>query len=111
MITPIPLVQAVLLPSAVAVQYTCPANSRVVIRHVTFCNSDTSARTVTAYVVPSGGSVGAGALQIDAASIASKATYVSPELSGVVMNAGDTLQSFADTGAVVAMSASGIQQT
>lgn len=111
MITPIAMVQNLLLPNAAAVQYTCPVNSRVVIRHVTFTNDDTGARTVSAHIVPSGGSVSAATLVMDVQSISSKATYVSPELSGVVLNAGDTLQCFADTGAKVAMNASGIQQT
>jgi len=108
----ISLVQAVQLPNAVAAQYTCPANSKVVIRHVTFTNTDgAGAHLVTAHVVPNGGSVSNSTMVMDAQSIASKATYVSPELSGVVLNAGDTLQCFADAATQVSMNASGIQQT
>ena len=111
MIIPIVLKANFQLPNAVAIQYTCPANSAVVIRHVTFTNTDSGAHTVTAHLVPNGASVTAATMVIDAQSISSKATYVSPELSGIVMNAGDTLQCFADAAAFVSMNASGIQQT
>jgi len=110
-ITAIALVQGIQLPNAVAVQYTCPANSKVVIRHVTFTNSDSGAHTVTAHIVPNGGSVTNATMVMDAQSISSKATYVSSELSGVVLNAGDTLQCFADAASEVSMNANGIQQT
>ena len=99
------------LPSAAAAQYACPLNSRVIIRHVVFTNTDSSARTVTAHIVPSGGSLSNATMVIDAQSIAAGAAYVSPELSGLVLNAGDQLECFADTGAKVTMNASGIQQT
>lgn len=110
-VAPLTLVQGVQLPASVTPQYTCPTNSKVVIRHVTFTNTDTGSRTVTAHLVPAGGSVSASTMVMDAQSIAASATYVSPELSGIVMNAGDTLQMFADTAAKVSVNASGIQQT
>ena len=105
------LVQNTQLPSSVAAQYTCVANSRVIIRHVVFCNTDTGSRAITAYIVPSGGSPGPTNMVIDAQSVAAGAAYVSPELSGCVLNAGDSLQCFADTGAKVSMNANGIVQT
>lgn len=107
----VPLVQSTLLPNAAAAQYTCPPNTRVIVRHVVFTNTDSASRIVTTYLVPQGGSPGIANMVIDAQSIASKAAYVSSELSGLVLNAGDSLQSFADTAALVAMNAAGIQQT
>jgi|SRR5665213_150093 len=94
-----------------AAQYTCPVNSKVIVRHVVFCNTSGGAAKITAEVVPSGGSAGAPAIVIDALSIASQASYVSPELAGVVLNAGDSIQCFSDTATAISMNASGIQQT
>lgn len=109
--TAISLVQAVQLPGSATAQYTCTANSKVIVRHVTFTNTTGAAVTVTAEIVPSGGSAGAAAMIMSAQSIAGNATYVSPEFSGVVLNAGDSIQCFASAGSAISMNASGIQQT
>lgn len=109
-LTAISLVQGVQLPNAVASQYLAPANSKVIIRHVTFTNTTAGAITVTAYVVPNGGSPGAASTVMSAQSVAGNATYVSPELSGIVLNAGDTLQCFASAATSISMNASGILQ-
>jgi hypothetical protein len=106
------LVEAVQVPiTTPAAQYTCPPNSKVIVRHVVFCNTAVGAAKLTAEVVPSGGSSGNAAIVIDALSIAAGASYVSPELSGVVLNAGDSIQCFSDTATAISMNASGIQQT
>lgn len=104
------LVQGVQLPNAVSIRYTCPANTRIVIRHAVYTNTTAGAITVTAYVVPSGGSVADATTVISAQSIAGHAAYVSPELSGIVLNAGDTLQDFASAAASISLNASGIAQ-
>lgn len=110
-LTAITLVQATQLPNAVAVQYTCPVNSRVIVRHVVFANTTAGAITVTGYVIPSGGSVTDAGKVLDAFSIAAHSIYVSPEYAGVVLNAGDTIQCFASAATSISMNASGIQQT
>jgi len=107
----IALVQAIQLPNAAAVQYTCPASSKVIVRHVVFTNTTAGAITVTGYVVESGGSVTDARKVLDAYSIAAHTAYTSPEFSGVVLNAGDTIQCFASAATSIAMNASGIQQT
>jgi hypothetical protein len=107
----ITLVQNIQLPNAVAAQYTCPTNSLVIVRHVVFTNTTAGAITVTAEIVPNGGSTGAAAQILSALSIAGNTAYVSPEFSGVVLNAGDTIQCFASGAASISMNASGIQQT
>lgn len=111
MLSAISLVQAVQLPNAVGIQYTCPSASKVIVRHVTFTNTTGGVITVTGEVVPSGGSTGAPSTIMSAQSIAGGATYVSPEFSGVVLNAGDTIQCFASAATSISMNASGIQQT
>lgn len=107
-ISPITLVQATQLPNAIAVQYTCPVNSKVVIRHVVFTNTTAGAITVTAEIVPSGGSTGDSATILKAFSIAANTAYVSAELAGCVLNTGDTLQCFASAATSISMNASGI---
>lgn len=107
----IPLVQGVQLGTSAAAQYTCPASQSVVVRHATFANTTASAVTLTAYVVPSGGSVGDATTVISQQSIAGHASYVSPELSGVVLNTGDTIQCLASAGTSISLTASGVAQT
>jgi len=107
---PLTLVQNSQLPNAVAIQYTAPTLSYVVIRHVVFTNTTAGAVTVTAYIVPSGGSVADSGKVLDAYSIAAHTAYVSPELAGVVLNAGDTVRCFASAATSISMNASGIIQ-
>lgn len=106
----ITLVQNLQLPGAAAVQYTAPANSKVIIRHAVFVNTTAGAITVTAYIIPTGGSVtDAGKIE-DATSIAAHTAFTSPNLAGIVLNAGDTLQCFASAAASISLNASGILQ-
>ena len=107
----ISLVQAVQLPNAVGIQYTCPSASAVIVRHVVFTNTTAGAVTVTAEIVPNAGSTGNAAMILSVFSIAGNTAYVSPEFSGVVLNAGDTIQCFASAATSISMNASGIQQT
>jgi len=106
-----PLIQAIQLPNAVAAQYTCPASTQIIVRHVVFSNTTGGAITVKGYVVPSGGSVTDAAVVLPTTSIAANTPYVSPEFSGVVLKAGDTIQCFASAATSISMNASGIQQT
>jgi hypothetical protein len=110
-LTAIPIIQAVQLPNAVAIQYPCPAAMQIIMRHVVFCNTTAGAVTVTAYIVPNGGSVTDAAKILDAFSIAAHTAYTSPEFSGVVLKSGDTIQCFASAATSVSMNASGIQQS
>jgi hypothetical protein len=105
------LVQGVQLTNSAATYYTCPSNQRVVIRHAVFTNTTAGAITVTAYVVPSGGSAGDPTTVLKAFSIAGNTAYTSPELSGVVLNTGDTLQALASASTSISLNASGIVQT
>lgn len=106
----IALVQGVQLPTSVGVGYPCPTNSAVIVRHVVFTNTTAGSLNLTAYVVPSGGSVGDPTTVISALAIAGHTAYTSPELSGVVLNQADTLQWFS-SGTGISVNASGIQQT
>ena len=110
-VSAIALVQGTQAPSSVAAQYTCPSNTRVVIRHGVFVNTTASAVTLTVYIVPSGGSVVDACKILDALSIAAHTAYTSPEVAGCVLNSGDTLQTVAGSATSISQNINGISQT
>lgn len=109
------IVRNLQLPNAVAVQYTAPANAVTIIKRAVFTNTSAGARTITAHVVPSGQAVSNATMLINGQSLAippgAGSSYVAPELAGIVLNGGDTLQCFADAGASVTLNVNGIQQS
>lgn len=111
----IPIARNVQLPNAAAAQFTAPVNTTTVIKRAVFTNTSAGVRTVTAYVVPSGQAVANSTLLINGQSLAippgAGSSYVAPELAGVVLNAGDSLQCFADVAASVTLNVNGIQQS
>ena len=96
------------LTNATATYYTTPVNTSAVVKRAVFCNTTGLAATITVYVVPSGGAAGVTNEIIAAYSIAAGASYVSPELAGVVLGPGDTLQALSGTNAAVTIVVSGI---
>jgi hypothetical protein len=110
-LTAIPLIQGIQLPNAVAVQYTTPSNSRVIVRHAVLTNTTAGAITATAYIVESGGSVTDARKILDAYNIPAHTAYTSPEFAGVTMNTGDTIQCFASAATSISVNISGILQT
>jgi hypothetical protein len=108
MITQLQLIPPLQLAAAVAVVLTAPANTTYRIGRAGFSNPTAAAIAVTCYLVASGGAPSAANVLIDALVVAAGATYVSPELAGLVIPAGATLQAFAGTAAAVVMYASGV---
>lgn len=100
-VTPSVLYAGGQLTASATLLYTSPANTKTIITSATFTNTDSVARLLTAYVVRSGGSAGAANLLIDQQSIATKAAYVSPELPGQILAAGDAIWALADSATVV----------
>ena len=81
------------------------------IQRAVFTNVDTAARTITVHRVPAAGTPAAaneviGAFVLNAVG-QSGHTYTAPELAGMVLNPGDTLQAFADVAAKVNITVSG----
>lgn len=111
----IPIVRNLQLPATAAPQFTAPANATTIIKRAVFTNTSAGARTVTAHVVPSGGSLSNATMLINGQALAippgAGSSYVSPELAGVVLQPGDTLQCFADAATDVTLNVNGIQQT
>lgn len=96
------------LTNANVTYYTTPANTSAVVKRAVFCNTTGTAATITVNVVPSAGAVSAANEVIAALSIAAGVTYVSPELAGMTLGPGDTIQAQSGTGAAITFIASGI---
>lgn len=86
-----PLTPAALTASA-ATYYLCPANVRATIKKVTVANGDSAARTVTAYLVPSGGAAGATNIAVVSFTLAISETRDIFEIEGHNISAADFLQ-------------------
>lgn len=89
--------------------YTAPANTTSQIQDVTVCNTSTGAKTVTFYVVENGGSAADATTVIDTKSIAANETKTLSDLTGFVLEAGDTLRGLASAATSVSVQASGIE--
>lgn len=97
------------LTNAAATYYTAPANTTTQIRKLTFVNNDSSAHTVTVYLVPSGGTAGVTNLLVKAAAIAAGATFEAFEAEGHILQTGDFIQALADAGSQVTIQGSGVE--
>lgn len=92
---PVQLVLAGGGPSALI--YTAPSlNSPTLITSSEICNTDSTLRTYSIYVVRSGGSLSNANAIILVKPIAADASYVVAELAGLVLNPGDTIWANAD---------------
>lgn len=89
------------LVNAAAQLYVAPAGLWVQFVSLTCQNTDTVSHNVTFYIVPSGGSFGTTNLITNAQAVLSKQSWNDPFVLGKVLNPGDALFGFADTGAVV----------
>lgn len=95
------LIPGTLLPNAVASQGGPVAPAKWLVKRAVIVNTDSAIHQVTIYRVPSGGSSGIANEVLAAYSLSTAgnqgASYVVAELSEAVLNAGDTIQAFADT--------------
>ena len=105
------LVQSQQIPATTTVMYTCPASTIALVKHAVLTNTSGGALTVNVYVVPSGGTADATAKILDTYSIGSHTAYTSPELCGIVLNTGDTIQMDASSAASISLNMDGILQT
>lgn len=77
--------------------YASPVNIATSIRKAVFTNIDTSARTFTVYIVPSGGSPATSNTIISALSLLPGQSYIASELSGLVLTTGVSIQALSDS--------------
>lgn len=101
MITPKTLYTGGQLTNAAATLFTSPTNTKSVITQAAFTNVDTVARLLTVWIVRSGGAASDANILIDEKSLAAQETYVSPELAGQILGAGDFVQAKADANSVI----------
>ncbi|WP_110855971.1 hypothetical protein [Paraburkholderia silvatlantica] len=94
-------IPATQLGAAAATLYVVPPATTTTLANVSFTNTSANPVSVTVYNVPSGGSPGAANQVVSAYSIAAGKTYVPPQLIGLNMAAGSTLQALASTASVV----------
>jgi len=96
-----------LLTASAATYYTSPANTKTTISAMTLTNTSAGARTVTVYLVTSGGSAGPANAVLVTKTIDEYASYNVKEAIGHTLEAGGFIQALADSGAAVSIVASG----
>lgn len=111
MIRPKRLVDGSTLTTSAVTYYTAPANTRTIIKRITFTNTLGSASTVTLYIVPSGGSAGVTNIIAENVAIADETTWSCTDAEGQVLEAGGTIQALAGDASAVNIIASGVEVT
>jgi len=101
-VTPIQLGQAA-ITTGVTTVYTAPVNTRIYVKDINICNTTGISRTVSVFLVPSGGSAGTGNALLYNVTLFGSDLY---RWQGVqVINAGDRIQVQASaTGATITVS-------
>lgn len=113
MITPKKLFAPAQLTGAAATYYTVPANTRCIVKKLTFTNpvSSAAARQVTVYLVPNGGSANDADTLVSQKVVAIGQTWECFECENHILESGDTLQAFADAATDVTIMGSGLEVT
>lgn len=105
------LVDGAQLTAAAAVYYTAPANSLTTISAASVTNTTATARTVTVYLVPTGGTAGAGNVVCSGRVVAPGETFNIGGAIGQTLAAGGTLQALSDAATALTLVASGYVTT
>lgn len=104
------LVPSAMLTATAATYYTVAASTKAIVQKLTIANTDTVARTVTVYFVPSGGTASATNAIVSAYAVPAGFTAeLSAEACGHVLEAGDTIQALASTASVLSIRCSGVE--
>jgi hypothetical protein len=108
-VTPKPLVQGTLLTNSLATYYTVPASTTATIRAITLCNTDSVSRTISLYLVASGGSASAMNQILKDVAMLPGETIIDD--STRAMNTGDFIRALASLSNVVALRVDGAEIT
>lgn len=112
MVLPVKLFEGVLLPAAVAAQYTGPAKVSTLVKKMTVTNNDAAAgHTVTVYICAAATAAANANMIIDARVVGPLQTLDLTELQNQIISGGGTLQAFADDATHVSAQATGVQIT
>lgn len=106
-ITPKCLAQAQFAGVSAGTIYTAPGATTTIIDQFTATNTDSTARTITVYLVANGGSAGAANIITSILSIAGNATLPLPEIKNQILNTGDFISVQASIASKVIVRASG----
>jgi len=97
--------------STATLLYTSPANTRVTIIKATACNDTTTAKYLTVYLVPSGGTAGAANLIYNQKVIGSRETKDLSDLVPQVLDPGDMIYALAEAADQITVHISGMAKT
>ena len=111
-VTPKKIIAGSELTGSAATYYTAPANTRVIIKKLTFTNKHaTDAINVTVYLIPSGGAAGDNNTLVDAKAVGPKECWECTQAEGHVLEAAGFIQALASTAAEVTIQGSGVEIT
>lgn len=94
-------VAAQTLGTSAGVLYTAPVATISTIGNFSFSNNSASPVSITVYNVPSAGAAGTGNIVVPPFTLSVGQSYVPPQLIGLSLAAGSTLQALAGTAGVV----------
>lgn len=97
------------LTTSAATYYTVPANTITTIAAMTLTNTTGTARTVTVYLVPSGGTAGDDNCILYQRVVPAGKSYNVAEAIGQTIPAGATIQALADANTAITIVASGYE--
>lgn len=97
------------LSASAATYYTAPANTRTIIKKLTFTNTTGTARAVTVYLVPSGGTASDSNTITSTQSVPAHSTWECYEAEGHVLETGGFIQALADSATSVTVRGSGLE--
>lgn len=85
------LIEAKYAAVADTLEYTAPANTRIIVDKFSVTNTDSSSRTITVNIVPSSGVVGADNIITSAQSLNAGQSMALSEMQNQILNPGDTI--------------------
>lgn len=109
--TPKRLVSGSQIAASATTYYTAATGTKARIDSLALTNTTGTGRTVTLYLVPSGGTAGVTNCVLSAYTVAAGETYVPPGIIGQWLESGGTLQAVASAATAVTLVASGVEWT
>jgi len=94
-------IAATQLGTSASTLYTVPPATTATLSNFSFTNTSANPIPITVYNVPSAGTAGTGNVVVSGYTLSPGQTYVPPQLIGLNMAAGATLQALAGTAAVI----------
>jgi hypothetical protein len=107
--TPEKIIPGSQLTGSAATYYTAPANTRTIITSMSLCNTTATARTVTIYLIPSGGSASDSNTIVKNCLVPAYDTRVVYEAQRQVIKTAGFIQALADSASAVTLQASGVE--